>query len=556
MTTHVLIEPEYQAALAQAGLLDFDAMMSRAGEGPPASVHRHRETVRLGLSVGGERRTLFLKRVFRVPWQHAWEDWRRLRPAHSQPWREWLVMARLTAAAVPVPRRVAMGERRSAGRAVAAFVLMEAAPMRHTLADWLPPRGARAAELSTAQRTALWAGLGGLFGRLCAAGLVWPDASPGHVFAEPMDERRLEWRFCLIDVERVRESTERLASRAEAAFWRRCLPFEPGAAEYAALAGTRRAATSTARSSGRGGVHFGAVDPVPICAPSDGGATHGMQGGAGFWMNEFDAPLLGAHRLNSAARLLDYQGGQSLSKPGLAGHRRRARVELPTDSGRMTYYLKQIVRPPWREQWRRMRFAPWRDSTAWREWHFIRRLTEIGVPTMRCAAVAEEMRGIVERCSAILTAEVPGEALERWWPTHGPALSRRARNALVAQVAAVTRLMHAADLFHRDLYLSHLFVSWIAPDAPVIHVIDVARMLERPACAEHYRIKDLAALHYSAPSPQISRTDRWRFLRWYAAGPLAAGKVRTDRAALRELARRVVARAERMRRHDRKAGRA
>ncbi len=212
--------------------------------------------------------------------------------------------------------------------------------------------------------------------------------------------------------------------------------------------------------------------------------------------------------------------GQPLDKPGLGTWRRRSRVVLhDLMGGDRVLYLKRFLRPPLQAQVERVRMGAWGHGTAWTEWSNIQRLEEIGVPTMRPIAFAEKVAAGWEVASLLCSEQVPGESLERWLPvgwqsaveTFGAVWRRQA----VSQLAGIVQRMHAAALFHRDLYTSHVFVQ-VEPDGRTLfHLIDLQRMLRARFRQRRWRVKDLAALAGSAPRGQISRTDRMRFLKAY-----------------------------------------
>jgi hypothetical protein len=118
--------------------------------------------------------------------------------------------------------------------------------------------------------------------------------------------------------------------------------------------------------------------------------------------------------------------------------------------------------------------------------------------------------------------------------------SRPGRSALFDLARQVARL-HDAGLFHRDLYLDHVFVD---PDAtpPRVTLIDGERVGRFRGRMGRRVVKDLAALEASAPG--VATTDRWRFLLAY----LAARSLPADTWA-RPLSRAVVRKAARIRRH-------
>jgi heptose I phosphotransferase len=274
-----------------------------------------------------------------------------------------------------------------------------------------------------------------------------------------------------------------------------------------------------------------------------------------FFIDPSEQAALHVAGLDTAEAMFAWTKGVPLSKANLAPHRRRWRIDITGEAGDRVYYLKQILKPGLVEQIRRIWSGSRRHATAERERYFIDRLSTLHVPTIRCVALALQMTGWWERRSALLTEQVQGESLERWLPREWERTPRRRRTALIRQVAAAARKMHEAGLYHRDLYLSHLFVEWKTPDEPIVRVIDLARMIERPFLEQRWRIKDLAALHHSAPVDRVSRSDRLRFLRGYAPHLDHPKQRRSRHAKFRDWIARIEARTARMRRHDLKHGR-
>jgi len=279
--------------------------------------------------------------------------------------------------------------------------------------------------------------------------------------------------------------------------------------------------------------------------------------------------------------MLAARNGATLTKPSLESWRTRDRVQLETPGNAgTTFYLKRYVEPPASAQRRRRRDADPLHSTAAAEKAAIERLTDAGIPTTRWAAFGERMKGEHEVSSLLLLKEVPGESLERLvhrWTLNAAPPPPRTRHAVMAQLADMVRRMHDENLFHRDLYLSHVFLS-LQDGAPQLHLIDLARLTHRRRRQFRWRVKDLAALEYSSPRPLITRTDRVRFLRAYLGGTaghrgmtgrqlMVVPCVRTkngqyvnritldSRESLAALIRAVRRRVRRMARHDAKHGR-
>ena len=82
---------------------------------------------------------------------------------------------------------------------------------------------------------------------------------------------------------------------------------------------------------------------------------------------------------------------------------------------------------------------------------------------------------------------------------------------LTCRVAELIRKMHACGFNHRDLYLCHI----LRDGRGNLYIVDLHRVQRRAAVPERWRVKDIAALNYSAPAGIISRPNRLRFLKAY-----------------------------------------
>lgn len=162
---------------------------------------------------------------------------------------------------------------------------------------------------------------------------------------------------------------------------------------------------------------------------------------------------------------------------------------------------------------------------ARQEWLAIRRLTELGVDTMRAVAFGERGSNPAKRHSFIVTEElVPTVSLEdfcRDWPTAPPPLALK--RALIERVAQMAGRMHRGGVNHRDFYICH-FLLHLDPtptaDKLKLSIIDLHRAQVREKTPRRWRDKDLASLYFSALGIGLTRRDRWRFLRTYFAQPL------------------------------------
>ncbi|MBN1846687.1 MAG: hypothetical protein JW810_13460, partial [Sedimentisphaerales bacterium] len=197
------------------------------------------------------------------------------------------------------------------------------------------------------------------------------------------------------------------------------------------------------------------------------------------------------------------------------GHRRRIRIELTdTEDLRVAVYLKSFGRVG---RWRRWgRWLAGRGAEGMQEFAMTMTLAEKGIPVARPIAFGQE-----SRCgrSYVMLEELPrADALERLLAPGHPG-SRdydvlADRNRLGREAAILVRRLHGAGWFHRDLYLSHLFLSRDDHGVERLNLIDLQRVFRPLWRRARWRVKDLAQLGYSA-GPLVSRTDMLRFFLRY-----------------------------------------
>lgn len=112
---------------------------------------------------------------------------------------------------------------------------------------------------------------------------------------------------------------------------------------------------------------------------------------------------------------------------------------------------------------------------------------------------------------------------------------------ILSPTAGLAGRLHAADAYHRDLYLCHFLVR---PHDLDIRLIDCARVLVRPFWRQRWQVKDLAQFVYSTREHDISAAliDRW-FVEYAQSAGLVVSPL---------LRRRIAFKAELIARHDRR----
>ncbi len=197
--------------------------------------------------------------------------------------------------------------------------------------------------------------------------------------------------------------------------------------------------------------------------------------------------------------------------------------------------VKRFLGDERRERWyERLRGRAPR-SPGRREGENLAALAADGLPVPRALAWFEDA---ATGRSAVVMQHLDARAHLRG-ALDGPGRARGsdAARACAAQLAEIVAALHGAGWFHRDLYLVHVL---LAP-GPVLIDVGRARRERRPR--RRWFVKDLAALHVSAP-PGIGAASRLRFLRDYLRLRGLPG-----RAERRAWVRAVLAKARRLERH-------
>jgi tRNA A-37 threonylcarbamoyl transferase component Bud32 len=225
------------------------------------------------------------------------------------------------------------------------------------------------------------------------------------------------------------------------------------------------------------------------------------------------------------------------------------RFEATTAGVRHWFYLKRVHHPRLGDQWDRIMCGSGRISSCRHEQKMIKALGQCRVPAPVVVAWAEKMVGCYERASALITLGLIGQSLELFVPKYFSRAADRPelvkRRSWIRKLAELIGRFHQNGFCHRDLYLSHIFISFRKNGEPVFYLIDLARCFKMGLRRQRWILKDLSALNFSSPMRMISRTDRMRFFLTY----LGKSKLEpTDK----KLVRKIIAKCERIEQHNRK----
>lgn len=237
---------------------------------------------------------------------------------------------------------------------------------------------------------------------------------------------------------------------------------------------------------------------------------------------------------DSFERIMQLQGQIYRDMPG----RRTLRFEL----GGKSYFAKVHEGVGWREIFKNLLTLRQPILSAATEWQAIRKLDDLGIATT--PAVAYGCRGLspAKLRSFIITEDL-GDIISledycRDWPANPPPLPLKRK--LLRRVAEIARGIHDHGLNHRDFYICHLCLDnrRLAAGNIYLYLIDLHRMQVRAAIPSSARMKDMAALYFSALDIGLTRSDCLRFLRLYRGMKLremfrneSAFWIRVDRRA-------------------------
>ena len=229
---------------------------------------------------------------------------------------------------------------------------------------------------------------------------------------------------------------------------------------------------------------------------------------------------------------------------------REGRETLRVEIGGEFYFLKRHCGYGWKFILKTLLTGGFPRISARTEQEAIQRCQKAGISTVEVVGCGERGRNPATRQSFLLMRELRGccdlEQLCQTWPTDPPA--PKFRQALMEAIGNTARRMHAAGLNHRDFYLIHLWLKQPTSDDGELrlHVIDLHRAMWHRRVPLYWRIKDLAALLFSARDCGITKSDCLRFIRAYRGKSLR--EVFTEEPALWRL---VLLRSNRMfRKHN------
>jgi len=210
--------------------------------------------------------------------------------------------------------------------------------------------------------------------------------------------------------------------------------------------------------------------------------------------------------------------------------------------GRAAWFLKLHTGIGWLEVVKNLLQLRLPVVSARNEYRAILALQRAGVYTLTIGAYARKGWNPAAIRSMIVTAELVGTvSLEDFcadWAREPPPPGVRMR--LIRALADSARRMHRAGINHRDFYLCHFHLDEISLQErePRCYLIDLHRAQIRGRTPRRWRVKDLAALYFSAMDCGLSHRDLLRFVRHYSGANGLGRALTADQRLWRQVARR------------------
>lgn len=233
-------------------------------------------------------------------------------------------------------------------------------------------------------------------------------------------------------------------------------------------------------------------------------------------------------------------------------HTKQGRSTGRVVRGSLSVYLKRH----WGLPWKLRLLATLRPAGNWSpaaaEWEHLRWARAQGLPVPEPLAFGESAGPWLRLHSFLVIRELTGlQPLHLAVPTAAesmrPQSFRRWKGQVVRQMAALARLLHGQDRYHKDFYLCHFYVpapQAYSPNPGTVHLIDLHRLGHHHWLRRRWLVKDLAQLLFSTWGVAgVTNHDRLTFLRSYLGTPFFGERERS-------LVRAVVRKAKRYARHN------
>ena len=200
------------------------------------------------------------------------------------------------------------------------------------------------------------------------------------------------------------------------------------------------------------------------------------------------------------------------------------RKTLRFTAGDHAYFIKMHHGVGWREIFKNLLQGRLPVLGAINEYRAIKRLTELGVETMKPMGYGCRGLNPAKRESFVITEELPATVtLEEytldWSNTPPPVALKR---ALICRIAETARTLHRNGINHRDFYVCHFNIQTeTALSGPLhLYLMDLHRAQIRPKTPHRWILKDIAGICFSSRDLGLTQRDLFRFIKIYTGQPL------------------------------------
>lgn len=158
--------------------------------------------------------------------------------------------------------------------------------------------------------------------------------------------------------------------------------------------------------------------------------------------------------------------------------------------------------------------------SAMTEVRAIQKLNQLGIPTTPLVAYGVRGSNPARLRSFVVTEDLGDiislETLCADWQNNPPDV--RFKRRLIVAVAKLARTLHNNGLNHRDFYICHFCLDQkrLAADEIHLYLIDLHRVGIHKKIPTNARMKDMAALYFSAMVVGLTERDLLRFLHSYS----------------------------------------
>lgn len=220
--------------------------------------------------------------------------------------------------------------------------------------------------------------------------------------------------------------------------------------------------------------------------------------------------------INSFDQVMRIQGQVFRDVPG--------RKTLRFSQHQRSYFAKLHFGIGWAEVFKNLSSLKWPILGAETEWKAIEKLNQIGIATTPAVAYAKRGLNPAKQESFLITEDLGDitslETLFEEWQVNPP--QPRFKRHLLIKLAELARKLHGAGLNHRDFYICHICLdnNKLAHGEICLYLIDLHRVGIRKVIRPVDRMKDMAALYFSAMGDVLNQRDFLRVLKHYHQKPL------------------------------------